>query len=124
MDMKVAAITGGGSGIGKAVALGLADAGYTVVVAGRRAQLIEETAREATKSGRQALAAVADVRDPVSVRSLFEKIRTTFGRLDLLFNNAGLAAPTVLIDEVPYEQWKAAVDTNLTGAFLCTQEAI
>jgi NAD(P)-dependent dehydrogenase (short-subunit alcohol dehydrogenase family) len=124
MDEKVAVITGGGSGIGKAVALGLADAGYVVVVAGRRQEPLEETVREATKSGSRALAVVADVRDPVSVRNLFGTVHERFGRVDLLFNNAGLAAPSVPIDELSYEQWKVVVDTNLTGAFLCTQEAI
>jgi NAD(P)-dependent dehydrogenase (short-subunit alcohol dehydrogenase family) len=124
MNEKVAAITGGGSGIGRAVALGLADAGYAVVVAGRRPEPLEETAREASKSGSQILAVVADVRDPVSVRNLFGKVHETFGRLDLLLNNAGLTAPSVPVDELSYEQWKVVVDTNLTGAFLCTQEAI
>jgi NAD(P)-dependent dehydrogenase (short-subunit alcohol dehydrogenase family) len=124
MNAKVAAITGGGSGIGKAVALGLADAGYAVVVAGRRPQPLEETAREAAKSGGQALAVAADVRDPASVRNLFDTVRETFGRVDLLFNNAGLTAPSVPIDELSYQQWKIVVDTNLTGAFLCTQEAV
>jgi NAD(P)-dependent dehydrogenase (short-subunit alcohol dehydrogenase family) len=124
MHEKVAVITGGGSGIGKAVALGLAGAGYAVVVAGRRPEPLEETAREVSKSGAQARAIVADVGDPASVRSLFANVRTTFGRLDLLFNNAGVAPPPVPIDELSYEQWKVAVDTNLTGAFLCTQEAI
>jgi NAD(P)-dependent dehydrogenase (short-subunit alcohol dehydrogenase family) len=124
MNGKVAAITGGGSGIGKAVALGLAGAGYAVVVAGRRREPLEETARDASTSGSQALAVVADVGDPASVRNLFGKVRATFGRLDLLFNNAGLTAPPVPIDELSYDQWKVVVDTNLTGTFLCTQEAI
>src|ERR1700731_4262904 len=124
MNAKVAAITGGGPGIGKAVALGLAEAGYAVVVAGRRPQPLEETAREAAKSGGQALAVAADVRDPASVRNLFDTVRETFGRVDLLFNNAGLTAPSVPIDELSYQQWKIVVDTNLTGAFLCTQEAV
>jgi NAD(P)-dependent dehydrogenase (short-subunit alcohol dehydrogenase family) len=124
MNEKVAVITGGGSGIGKAVALGLAGAGYAVVVAGRRSEPLEETAREVSKSGSQALAVVADVGDPASVRSLFGDVGATFGRLDLLFNNAGVAPPPVPIDELSYEQWKVTVDTNLTGAFLCTQEAI
>jgi len=124
MSEKVAAITGGGSGIGKAVALGLAGAGYAVVVAGRRPEPLEETAREASNSGSQALAVVADVRDPASVRSLFGTVHATFGRLDLLFNNAGLVAPSVPLEDLPYEQWKEVVDTNLTGTFLCTQEAI
>ena len=124
MNEKVAAITGGGSGIGKAVALGLARAGYAVVVAGRRAKPLEQTAREASKSGAQAVAVVTDVRDPASVFSLFGEVRARFGRLDLLFNNAGLAAPSVPLEDLAYEQWKVVVDTNLTGTFLCTQEAI
>jgi NAD(P)-dependent dehydrogenase (short-subunit alcohol dehydrogenase family) len=95
-----------------------------VVVAGRRPEPLEETAREASKAGSQALAVVADVGDPASVRNLFNKVHATYGRLDLLFNNAGLTAPSVPIDELSYEQWKVVVDTNLTGTFLCTQEAI
>jgi NAD(P)-dependent dehydrogenase (short-subunit alcohol dehydrogenase family) len=124
MPEKVAVITGGGSGIGKAVALGLAGAGYAVAVAGRRREPLEETVREASKSGPQAIAVVADVGDPASVRNLFGKVHEAFGRLDLLFNNAGLVAPSLPLEELTYEQWKVVVDTNLTGAFLCTQQAI
>jgi NAD(P)-dependent dehydrogenase (short-subunit alcohol dehydrogenase family) len=124
MPGKVAVITGGGSGIGKAVALGLAGAGYAVAVAGRRREPLEETVREASKSGPQAIAVVADVGDPASVRNLFGKVHEVFGRLDLLFNNAGLVAPSLPLEELTYEQWKVVVDTNLTGAFLCTQQAI
>jgi NAD(P)-dependent dehydrogenase (short-subunit alcohol dehydrogenase family) len=124
MTAKVAVITGGGSGIGKAVALGLAGAGYAIAVAGRRREPLEETVREASRSGPQAIAVVADVGDPASVQNLFGKVHETFGRLDLLFNNAGLAAPSLPLEELTYEQWRVVVDTNLTGAFLCTQQAI
>jgi NAD(P)-dependent dehydrogenase (short-subunit alcohol dehydrogenase family) len=124
MPAKVAVITGGGSGIGKAVALGLAGAGYAVAVAGRRREPLEETVSEASKSGPQAIAVVADVGDPGSVRNLFGKVHEAFGRLDLLFNNAGLVAPSVPLEELTYEQLQVVVDTNLTGAFLCSQQAI
>ena len=124
MPAKVAVITGGGSGIGRAVALGLAGAGYAVAVAGRRREPLEETVREASTSGPPAIAVVADVGDPASVRNLFGKVHQTFDRLDLLFNNAGSVAPSVPLEDLTYEQWKVVVDTNLTGAFLCTQEAI
>lgn len=120
---KVAVVTGAGTGIGKRTALALLQEGYCVVLAGRRAESLETTAREAGPAGSQALVAPADVTDPVSVRALFAKTKETFGRLDVLFNNAGIGAPPVLLEETTYEQWKSVVDTNLTGAFLCTQEA-
>jgi NAD(P)-dependent dehydrogenase (short-subunit alcohol dehydrogenase family) len=120
----VAVITGGGSGIGRAVALGLAGAGYAVAVAGRRRESLEATADQSSTLGSQALAVVTDVGDPASVRSLFGKVHATYGRLDLLINNAGLTAPSVPLEDLTYEQWKVVVDTNLTGVFLCTQEAI
>ena len=118
---KVALVTGAGSGIGKGVALALLRHGYRVALAGRRAALLEQTAAE-SGAGARALAVPADVSDPASVRALFAKIKDTFGRLDLLFNNAGTSAPG-LLEDVSFEQWQAVVDTNLTGAFLCTQEA-
>jgi NAD(P)-dependent dehydrogenase (short-subunit alcohol dehydrogenase family) len=124
MPERVAVITGGGSGIGRAVALGLAGAGYAVAVAGRRREPLEETADQSSKLGSQALAVVTDVGDPASVRSLFGKVHSTYGRLDLLINNAGLTAPSVPLEDLTYEQWRVVVDTNLTGVFLCTQEAI
>jgi NAD(P)-dependent dehydrogenase (short-subunit alcohol dehydrogenase family) len=120
---KVAVVTGAGSGIGRCVALALAQNGYSVVLAGRRKDRLEATAAEAKRMNSPALAVPTDVRDPVSVRALFEKTKEAFGRLDLLFNNAGISDPTVPLEELPYEHWKASVDTNLTGAFLCTQEA-
>ena len=120
---KVAVVTGAGTGIGKRTALALLQEGYCVVLAGRRAVSLEKTAREAGPAGSQALVAPADVTDPVSVRALFAKAKETFGRLDVLFNNAGIGAPALLLEDLSYEQWKSVVDTNLTGAFLCTQEA-
>jgi len=120
---KVALVTGAGSGIGKAVALALMREGYAVVLAGRRKEMLEGTAREGKASGARALVVPADVGDAASVRALFAATKETFGRLDLLFNNAGMGAPPVPLEELTYEQWKAVVDVNLTGAFLCTQEA-
>jgi NAD(P)-dependent dehydrogenase (short-subunit alcohol dehydrogenase family) len=120
---KVAVVTGAGTGIGKAAALALLREGYSVVLAGRRRQALEETAREGKASGSATLIVPTDVGDPAAVRALFARTVETFGRLDVLFNNAGLGAPPVLLEDLTYEQWKAVVDANLTGAFLCTQEA-
>ena len=120
---KVALVTGAGSGIGQNTALRLLEEDYSVVLAGRRIELLEKTKREARDSGSRTLIAQTDVGNPESVRELFTKIMKTFGRLDLLFNNAGIGAPAVPLEEVSYKQWKAVVDVNLTGAFLCTQEA-
>ena len=120
MAEKVALITGGGSGIGRASALALAEEGYAVVLAGRRAELLKETAAEAAG---EALAVPADVSDPASIRDLFARAKEAFGRLDLLFNNAGIGAPAVPLEELSYEQWAGVVSVNLTGAFVCTQEA-
>ncbi|HET7343704.1 MAG TPA: SDR family oxidoreductase [Methylomirabilota bacterium] len=119
---KVAIVTGAGSGIGKAAALALAREGYAVVLAGRRKEMLEAVAREAGP-GARTLVVPTDVADPASIRALFARAREAFGRLDLLFNNAGIGAPAVPLEDLPYEQWKAVVDTNLTGSFLCTQEA-
>jgi NAD(P)-dependent dehydrogenase (short-subunit alcohol dehydrogenase family) len=121
---KTAVVTGGGSGIGRAVALALATEGYLVVVAGRRKESLEATAGEATRLGFAMLAVPTDVTDPSSVSALFARTDGAYGRLDILFNNAGMSAPSVPLEEITYEQWKLVVDTNLTGAFLCTQEAI
>jgi len=119
---KVAIVTGAGSGIGKASALALLNEGYAVALAGRRKDALESVVREA-KPGSRTLAVVTDVGDPASVRALFARTKETFGRLDLLFNNAGIGAPAVPLEDLPCQQWKAVVDTNLTGSFLCTQEA-
>ncbi len=120
---KVALITGAGTGIGKHTALALLGEGYAVVLAGRRAEPLQTTVAEAGAAAARALAVPADVGDPASVRALFAKTLETFGRLDLLFNNAGMGAPPVLLEDLTYEQWQAVIDVNLTGSFLCTQEA-
>jgi NAD(P)-dependent dehydrogenase (short-subunit alcohol dehydrogenase family) len=121
---KVGVVTGGGTGIGRAVALALAREGYSVVVAGRRTEPLEATAAEGSTLGARMLSVPTDVGDPDAVRALFAQTVETFGRLDLLFNNAGSAAPPVPLEDVSFEQWKSVVDANLTGAFLCTQQAI
>jgi NADP-dependent 3-hydroxy acid dehydrogenase YdfG len=120
--LKVALVTGAGSGIGKAVALALAGDGYAVVLAGRRADALERTASEAP-AGARLLPVATDVADPDSVQALFTQTKDAFGRLDLLFNNAGVGAPPVPLDELTVAQWRTVVDINLTGAFLCTQQA-
>ena len=120
---KVALVTGAGSGIGRAVSLALHGAGYAVVLAGRRKAELERTMTLATPAA-PLLAVPTDVGQPDSVRALFVRIRENFGRLDVLFNNAGATAPSIPIEELTYEQWNAVVSVNLTGAFLCAQEAI
>jgi len=120
---KVAIVTGAGSGIGKASALALMREGYAVVLAGRRKDRLEAAALEGKASGARMLIVPTDVGDPASVKALFAKTKAAFGRLDLLFNNAGMGAPPVPLEDLTYEQWKSVVDANLTGAFLCTQEA-
>jgi NAD(P)-dependent dehydrogenase (short-subunit alcohol dehydrogenase family) len=122
--MKVAVVTGAGSGIGRAVSLALQAAGYSVVLAGRRAEKLIETAGMAQKGGGAMLAVPADVGQPGAVQMLFAKTREAFGRLDLLFNNAGLNAPGIPMEDLTYEQWSTVLGANLTGAFLCAQEAI
>jgi len=117
---KIAIVTGAGSGIGRAVSLALHDDGWSVVLAGRRANELEKTAGERPHM----LVVPTDVGKPDAVRALFSKTKETFGRLDLLFNNAGTGAPGVPMEDLTYEQWMAVVDANLTGAFLCAQEAI
>lgn len=122
--VKIAIVTGAGTGIGKAVALALVEDGYSVVFAGRRADLLEAAVACAGAAASRCMAIPTDVTDPASVRALFAKTRERFGRLDLLFNNAGIGTPPIPMEDLPFEQWKAVVDTNLNGAFLCTQEAI
>jgi len=119
---RVAIVTGAGTGIGKGVALALLKAGYCVALAGRRAELLEQTAAESA-AGSRALAAPADVANPASVHALFALTRDKFGRLDVLFNNAGTNAPGILFEDLAYEKWQSVVDTNLTGMFLCAQAA-
>ena len=121
--MKTAIVTGAGTGIGRATSLALLAAGYQVVLAGRRAEPLQETAALAGDHAGHALAVPADVTDPAAVRALFDTTVARFGRLDLLFNNAGMGAPAVPMDELTFEQWKAVVDINLTGVFLCMQQA-
>jgi len=119
---KVAIVTGAGSGIGKASALALLRDGYRVALAGRRKDALEQTAAE-SGAGERALPVPTDVSNPESVRALFAKVKEKFGRLDVLFNNAGTGAPGVPLEDLTFEQWKSVVDINLTGPFLCTQEA-
>jgi NAD(P)-dependent dehydrogenase (short-subunit alcohol dehydrogenase family) len=121
---KFALVTGAGSGIGRAVSLGLHAAGYSVALAGRRRSQLEQTAALANASGGQILPLPSDVTKPHDVRSLFERVEQEFGRLDVLFNNAGISAPGVPFDELSYEDWNAVINVNLTGAFLCAQQAI
>jgi NAD(P)-dependent dehydrogenase (short-subunit alcohol dehydrogenase family) len=120
--MKTALITGAGSGIGKSTALALLEAGYAVVLTGRRREALESTASEAP-AGSQILVLPADITDPDAVQELFAQIEAAYSRLDLLFNNAGINAPATPLEDLDLMQWKAVIDTNLTGVFLCTQAA-
>lgn len=121
---QIAIVTGGGTGIGKAIATGLAKAGYDVVISGRRADVLQAAADEiAARFSAQILPVVADVGDPEAVKALFDKTVERFGRLDLLVNNAGMSAPGIPLEELTFAQWNAVVSANLTGAFLCTQQA-
>ena len=122
-DGSVAIVTGAGSGIGRAVAIGLLTDGFRVALAGRRGAQLEETIATAGGEAGRALAVPTDVTDPESVRALFERTEQAFGRLDLLFNNAGVSAPGVMLEDLTPAQWKTVVDTNLTGVFYCTQQA-
>ena len=121
---KIALVTGAGTGIGRAVSLALHSAGYSVVLAGRRTAELERTAALAAPSDARMLPVPTDVSKPEEVRALFAKTREAFGRLDLLFNNAGIGAPGIPMEDLTYEQWSTVVGVNLTGAFLCAQEAI
>jgi NAD(P)-dependent dehydrogenase (short-subunit alcohol dehydrogenase family) len=120
---KAAVVTGAGSGIGKAAALALLADGYRVALAGRRKEMLEQTVKDAGAAGGRTLAIATDVSNPESVKALFARTREAFGRVDVLFNNAGANAPGVPFEELPYERWKTVVDVNLTGSFLCAQEA-
>ena len=121
--MKIALVTGAGSGIGRASALALLTAGYQVVLAGRRADALNETVALAGALGANALPVPSDLTDPLAVKALFDATHAKFGRLDVLFNNAGTGAPAIPMDELTFEQWKGVVDINLTAVFLCTQQA-
>jgi len=121
---RIALVTGAGSGIGRAVSIALHSAGYSVVLAGRRRAELEKTAELVDRPGGKMLPVSTDVSKPESVRALFARVKETFGRLDVLFNNAGTFGPGVLMEDLTYEQWSTVVAVNLTGAFLCAQEAI
>ena len=120
---KVAVITGGGTGVGRAAALALSAEGFAVVLSGRRPEPLKEVASEIGSTGGRAIVVPTDVTDPESIRALFTRAVEVFRRLDLLFNNAGMGAPAIPLEDLSVEQWRAVVDTNLTGSFLCTQEA-
>ncbi|HVB47950.1 MAG TPA: SDR family oxidoreductase [Burkholderiales bacterium] len=121
---KVAVVTGAGTGIGKAVALALLKSGYRVALAGRRLELLDKAVQDAGADGARGLAVAADIGKPEQVHALFARVKESWGRLDVLFNNAGMGAPAIPMEDLTYEQWKAVVDVNLTGMFLCSQEAI
>src|SRR5258705_8622455 len=123
-SQKVALVTGAGTGIGKAVALALMKEGYATVLAGRRKDKLEETVSAGKSTGARSLAVPTDVADPAAIKALFAKTKETFGRLDVLFNNAGIGAPPVRLGGLPYETWKQVVDTILRCRFLCTHVAI
>jgi len=124
MTTKVALVTGAGTGVGKAVAIELAKVGYNLVLAGRRPAPLEETAAAVNAAGTQALAVPTDISKREQISALFDKVKSSFGRLDVLFNNAGIGAPPVPLEDLPFDAWQNVVATNLTGMFLCTQEAI
>jgi NAD(P)-dependent dehydrogenase (short-subunit alcohol dehydrogenase family) len=121
---KIAVVTGAGTGVGRAATLALMREGYTVVLAGRRKDMLEAVAKEGAQTPGAAMCVSTDVADPASIKALFAKVKETYGRLDVLFNNAGIGAPAMPIEEIPLDKWQAVVNTNLTGMFVCTQEAI
>ncbi|MEQ1884073.1 MAG: SDR family oxidoreductase [Bryobacteraceae bacterium] len=123
VSQKIALVTGASSGIGRAVALGMQSAGYTVAICGRRESELQRTA-EMSESGAPMLCIRCDVSQPDSVKTMFARIQETFGRIDVLFNNAGRSAPPIPMEDLTFEQWNAVIGSNLTGAFLCAQEAI
>ena len=120
---RVAVVTGAGSGVGRAATLALLKDGYRVVLAARRREMLERTAADAEEAGSRALPVPTDVTDPAAVKALFDRTRETFGRVDVLFNNAGVGAPAVPLEDLGYDQWKKVVDVNLNGMFLCAQAA-
>ncbi|HLH93421.1 MAG TPA: SDR family oxidoreductase [Xanthobacteraceae bacterium] len=120
---KIAIVTGAGTGVGRAAALALMKVGYAVVLAGRRKDKLDEVAQEGKATNGTSLVVPTDVSDPTSIKALFAKAKEAYGRLDVLFNNAGIGAPAVPLEDLPIETWKKVVDTNLTGPFVCTQEA-
>src|SRR5271156_1919190 len=121
---KVALVTGAGTGVGRAATLALMREGYTVVLAGRRKDVLDAVAKEGAQTPGAALCVATDVADPASIKALFAKTKEVYGRLDLLFNNAGIGTSSTSIEDMPFDRWQAVVATNLTGVFLCTQEAI
>ena len=123
-NARIAAVTGAGTGIGKSAVINLLDAGYSVALAGRRLEPLLETINESGVDESRAIAVSTDVSDVTSIRSFFEAIKSKFGRLDILFNNAGISAPRVDFEDLPLEDWEKVVDTNLTGSFICAQEAV
>lgn len=120
---KIAIVTGAGTGVGKAIAKALSQAGFAVVLAGRRKEVLDATEREISEIGPAVLSVPADITDRFSVADLFAKTKSVFGRLDLLVNNAGANIPAEPLEQISWEQWRSVIETNLTGAFLCTQEA-
>src|SRR3974377_937821 len=122
-ERKVALVTGAGTGVGRAVTLALMREGYAVVLAGRRKELLDAVAKEGAQTPGKALTVAADVADPASIKALFAKAKDSYGRPDVLFNNDGTRRPAMPIEDLPLDKWRAVVDTNLTGPFVCTQEA-
>jgi NAD(P)-dependent dehydrogenase (short-subunit alcohol dehydrogenase family) len=123
-QLKVALVTGAGTGIGRAVSIALINAGYAVVLTGRRLELLEETASLSKADAQDYLCVSCDVGDPDQVKHLFSELKQKYSKLDLLFNNAGVSTPKMSMEDISYEQWRSVIDTNLTGVFLCSQQAI